>query len=478
LKVECLEEPELEFGAGRHIDIRFGLMHHGPLDLESAVAPRRINVGIVGSTETVEGLAAWLEKCRDGIPAKASNQPNLFPAFPGFRADNALKTTFILDSRTQRPLSKRDLVTVEALGASPVGIQKSVELFLNEIYALAERRTADVILCALPMSLIKQHGEASGVGENDIRSAEPPLDFHHLLKAQSMRVGVPIQLVLPMTYDESKRLPQKLKSFRLRTSQDEATRAWNFHVAMYYKSGGIPWRLPRAATALTACHVGISFYESLDRARLLTSVAQVFNERGEGTIVRGGAAKVSKDDRQPHLEREDANSILFNALKVYKGEHRTMPARLVVHKSSLYSDEEVLGFQTAADEMRIDALELLTLGASATRLFREGLYPPLRGTMMTLDASEHLLYTRGSVDFFQTYPGMYAPQMLGIHIRQAQETPAFLANEILGLTKMNWNNTQFDGFEPITLHAARQVGKILKYVPLSDPIKESYAFYM
>ena len=27
------------------------------------------------------------------------------------------------------------------------------------------------------------------------------------------------------------------------------------------------------------------------------------------------------------------------------------------------------------------------------------------------------------------------------------------------------NNTQFDGFEPITLHAARQVGKILKYVP-------------
>jgi len=229
---------------------------------------------------------------------------------------------------------------------------------------------------------------------------------------------------------------------------------------------------------LTACHVGISFYESLDRARLLTSVAQVFNERGEGTIVRGGTAKVGKDDRQPHLDREDAKSILFTALKVYKGEHRTMPARLVVHKSSLYSNEEVLGFQSAADEMRIDALELLTLGASSTRLFREGLYPPLRGTMLSLDASEHLLYTRGSVDFFQTYPGMYAPQMLGIHIQQAQETPAFLANEILGLTKMNWNNTQFDGFEPITLHAARQVGKILKYVPITDPIKESYAFYM
>jgi len=43
---------------------------------------------------------------------------------------------------------------------------------------------------------------------------------------------------------------------------------------------------------------------------------------------------------------------------------------------------------------------------------------------------------------------------------------------------MNWNKTQFDGFEPITLHAARQVGKILKYVPDGDSIREDYAFYM
>jgi len=28
---------------------------------------------------------------------------------------------------------------------------------------------------------------------------------------------------------------------------------------------------------------------------------------------------------------------------------------------------------------------------------------------------------------------------------------------------MNWNNTQFDGFEPITIPAVRQVGKILKH---------------
>ena len=159
------------------------------------------------------------------------------------------------------------------------------------------------------MALIKQQGMASGVGEGEMSSDEPhSLDFHHLLKATAMKVRVPIQLVLPMTWDESKRLPQKLKSFKIRSSQDEATRAWNLYVAMYYKSGGVPWRLPRQATALTSCHVGISFYESLNKASLLTSVAQVFNERGEGTIVRGGQAQMGKDDRQPHLSEADAQA--------------------------------------------------------------------------------------------------------------------------------------------------------------------------
>lgn len=39
------------------------------------------------------------------------------------------------------------------------------------------------------------------------------------------------------------------------------------------------------------------------------------------------------------------------------------------------------------------------------------------------------------------------------------------AAEILALTKMNCNNTQFDGGEPITIRAARHVADILRHVP-------------
>jgi hypothetical protein len=58
------------------------------------------------------------------------------------------------------------------------------------------------------------------------------------------------------------------------------------------------------------------------------------------------------------------------------------------------------------------------------------------------------------------------------------KTPKFLAQEILALTKMNWNNTQFDGGDPITMHASEQVGAILKYINKDDPVETSYKFYM
>jgi hypothetical protein len=54
-----------------------------------------------------------------------------------------------------------------------------------------------------------------------------------------------------------------------------------------------------------------------------------------------------------------------------------------------------------------------------------------------------------------------------------------LAQEILALAKMNWNNTQFDAAFPITIKAARQVGKmILRYANAKLPIQKGYPYYM
>lgn len=90
----------------------------------------------------------------------------------------------------------------------------------------------------------------------------------------------------------------------------------------------------------------------------------------------------------------------------------------------------------------------------------------------------HLLYTKGSVPYYATYPGLYVPRPLKFQIAQADESPRRLAEEILALTKLNWNNTQFDGGEPITMRVARQVGKVMKYVPDGGIVQPRYSFYM
>jgi hypothetical protein len=122
---------------------------------------------------------------------------------------------------------------------------------------------------------------------------------------------------------------------RSRPLQDEATRAWNLHGALYYKAGGTPWRLPRQSSDLATCFIGVSFFRTTDSSELHTAVAQVFNERGDGVVVRGAAAAISKADRQPHLSSADSAQLLTDGLdedkrvhgNCLRGSPRTRPRR-------------------------------------------------------------------------------------------------------------------------------------------------------
>lgn len=481
MRPNFITEPKLDFGTGQHVDIRFGLMNFHPLDVTNPVAPKNIKLGIVGNNKTIEGVMRWLEKCQNGIPAKESNQPNLFPPFPGFGSDSCFRSEFVIGQNFQRPIQARDIDKITKAATHKMMVEQAVNAFNVEIEYLVQNQSVDVIICALPLELLTAMENQRGTCQENKSGDDPEyeVDFHHLLKARAMRLRVPIQIILPTTYDENAKIPRKIKKDSVRRVQDEATRAWNVHTALYYKARGVPWRLIRSSSDISSCFIGISFYKTLDQKHILTSVAQIFNERGEGIIVRGGKVKLSKKDRQIHLSHDDAFDLLDTTLQRYRDEHKTTPGRVVLHKSSSYNDEELAGFHAAADSNRISSVDLVNISEeSGIRLFRYGNYPPLRGTFLSLSDKRHLLYTRGSVEFFSTYPGMYIPSPILMETASVEQTPSFLAAEVLALTKMNWNNTQFDGALPITLRAAKQVSKILKYVGDNEAIEPRYSFYM
>lgn len=486
MKVEFLQpEPNLEFGDGNEfVDMRFGIGCYGTFDYTDANGPRKIKLGFVGSEESVALLIDWIEKCKFEIPAKPSKQPRLFPPFPGFGSNHSFHSTLTWSSREFKVVTIPD----DAKNGSFNDIVSNVStLYVKEIESLIENSKVDVVLCAPPMEHLKLVLRATG---DEVENASLPTaddeqppekrwhDFHDQLKARSLHLRVPLQYILPATYDESKIAAQK--RFKNRDQQDEATRAWNLFTAIYYKAGGLPWRMTRSDADVRSCYLGISFFQTLDKERLYASSAQVFNELGEGVIVRGGLAVKDKDDRTIHLDEEGAYDLIQLALEAFKNEHGHFPARVVIHKSSDYSEEEHRGITRFLKEKEITHFDLLYLSESFVRLFRTETYPPLRGTLWQLDDKQSVLYTKGSVPFYETYPAIYPPRSLYIDTTYAQRSIRDLARECLALTKMNWNNTRFDGQLPITLRAARQVGTILKYLETEDTSKvsQSYRFYM
>ena len=357
-------------------------------------------------------------------------------------------------------------------------IQLVAELYLAEIKYLSKNKSPDVILCVITEDLITHLIEATFEPQTDEELSivkddesedelnEKERNFRRYLKAKAMQYNIPIQIVRDRIAEPTAEM------------QDPATIAWNFFTALYYKASGTPWALIRKDMSETTCYAGISFYKSRDKKTTQTSIAQIFNELGKGVILRGEEIVKPKFDNIPHLKNEQAFNLLDLSLKEYLDAVKQTPKRLVLHKTSNFNDEEIEGFKQAAKKYFIHQVDLVTIINSGFRLYRENAYPPLRGTQLSFSDKRHLLYTRGSVPYFETYTGKYVPSPIEVRLYQYDESPNLICDEILALTKMNWNNAQFDRRLPITIECARNVGDILKYLDEGDEMQLKYSFYM
>jgi hypothetical protein len=481
MRLQFIGEPRLAFHQNNtHVDIRAGLSTYGAFDKGGISVPTPIRLGVIGTTGTVDGVRDWLEQCKNGVSSSEEKLTELRPSFPGM-TEQVFGTSLELSDAATRPITRHELTV--ALG-QPEALKRLVELFMDHARDLAARSGLHVLVIAPPPEVF-----ALGDAPRE-RVVDPPIDetqepvpeqvappdttlnFHDLFKAQALELQLPCQLLRPDTYGFVS--SPRARSRRL---QDPATLAWNFHTALYYKAGGVPWRLAKQPTALMTCYVGISFYKSVGGERLMTSVAQIFDERGEGLIVQGGSASFDKDDRSPHLSRVDAQQLLAEGLATYRREHKTVPARLVMHKTSSFNDDEKEGFMEAAEDERLQVLDLVSVRRSGTRILRAGVSPMVRGTAMFFDAKSGIVYLKGTVPYFHVYPGAYIPRALEFEREEGETGAAELARELVELSKLNFNNTQFDTGDPITVRAARRVGDILKHVTPNKKVNSRFRYF-
>ena len=333
------------------------------------------------------------------------------------------------DPRARKPIPRSDITHIVTIKSTAEAIEEAVTLFAAQAQAIAEAPgPPDVIICALPFELISRVLPDSGLarhadGEDDQTQdhAVAP-DFRDLLKARTIHLKRPLQIVWPTTWEDGGRIVRQLSKMANRPVQDPATRAWNLFGGLYYKAGYVPWRLPRDPSQFDTSYVGISFYRDISGQRLLTSTAQMFDERGQGLILRGGQARTDKQDRRPYLSRTDAYDLLKRSLTAYGAHHFHAPARVIVYKTSPFRPEEVDGFQEALQEAHVRLSDFVWVAENSEfRLYRDGAYPPLRGTCLELEQGA-LLYCRGSVPYCRTYPGLYIPKPLLLRPYQGGES--------------------------------------------------------
>lgn len=481
-ETRIFDEPLLEFGdKHQHPDPRLGLFEAGPLQTPLGDA---ITIAVVGSAKTVEDAKGFLDAATAGFPGKSEKHPNLHPPFPGLGNRNPFRCKFEIapGAAASIPQSRIERICKEPLHDKAV--EMAVDEIIEQLRSIEEGSShPDVAIIALPVALIERvwnaRVDSGGTTEGEDSAGSDAPNFRGLLKAKAMGLRFPIQIVWEDVLDDRAVIPQKIKESSARQIQDMAGRTWNLLTTIYYKgSGRVPWRRAPEEGEFSACYVGVSFYREAGGQQLFTSAAQMFDERGRGFILKGKGAQTESRGRHPYLTREDARSLLADALGAYKKHHMNYPARVIVLKTSKFRDEEADGIFDALDEVGTELRDLVWVQESSfAKVFRDGNYPVMRGTFVELDG-KGLLYTNGSIPYYGTYPGLYDPKPLLIcPYKSSDSTIAQIASEIFSLTKLNWNSTQMNQKLPIPIRAARKVGEVLKYIT-EEKVSSDYRKYI
>ncbi|CAH2409470.1 hypothetical protein MES5069_880003 [Mesorhizobium escarrei] len=207
----------------------------------------------------------------------------------------------------------------------------------------------------------------------------------------------------------------------------------------------------------------------------------MFLNEGDGVVFRGANGPWKTGDYEYHLGRDAAKKLLSLVLETYADNHDGPPKELFIHGQTYFNDEEWKAFEDAAPkETNVVGVRIRQTGGE-TKLFRDGDYPVLRGTAVMLDDRNAYLWTTGYVPQLDTYIGPETPNPLFITVLRSKgpmpELKSVL-NDIMGLTKINYNSCDFNDGLPVTVRFEQMVGEVLTMGAAKGAEKQPFKFYI
>lgn len=442
-----------------------GVLNNRPFDfpLTQQQLISSIRLGVISPRSETAFLKAYLRNASASL-APGTSERDYLPTFPGF------SKAFGVDLDIPEPGTNGWAECPEPTGGDDrtrtLDVARSINKCIDELKA---SRAPHVVLIFFP-----ERWSAF----RDFATDEEKFDVHDFVKASSVQRGIATQFLDQSTLKD----PMQCRVW------------WWLSLAFYVKAMRTPWVLDGLDRDSAFVGLGVSVDRTRERGKqVVMGCSHIYSARGEGLQYR-----LSQVDnpiffgRNPFLSRDDARRIGEQIRELFFEARSTLPRRVVIHKRTHFTRDEQLGLKeglSGVPEVEMleisvdDTLRYIASSVHADGTMHEDSYPVRRGTVVKLDDSSALLWVHGvtsavggSRRYYQGKRRIPAPLVLRRHSGTSELRQ--LAEEILGLSKMNWNTFDLYTKLPATVQSSNEIAQIGSLLSAFHPQSFDYRLFI
>lgn len=498
-KLLKLREPRLIFGHGQMAeDPRDGLSLFGPFDRQTL---NDFSVGIIGTKVGISVCHRWLSRISKPVFHPTPDIAN--PFFPGFEETFEIKMNSSTAATIQ--LDESILEIIYRYSDNHVRVSELVNAYLEPLqeYLNTSEKIPDVWLVVIPdqvytvgrpnSSVPKKGSITVGIKDQYTRVSEGMFEtdeirkwreayryennFHNQLKIRLLKHKILTQIVKEGTIGF--REQPNLTDWKLQgLLGQETAKAWNLATALYYKLGGLPWKLADIRPGV--CYIGLTFKQDLTNKspEYACCAAQMFLDSGDGMVFRGRVGPYyNPETEEYHLTESQAKQILEKAIASYEYENGEAPKEIFVHGKTYFDDSEWSGFESAAGS-KTKVVGVRIRAEKTFKLYRKGDYPVMRGTVSIQGNKMAYLWTKGFIPRIQSILGLETPNPMQVQVIRGEADIRTVCEDVMSLTKLNYNSCKFCDGQPVTLKFSDLIGEILTAGPNDDLEVLPFKYYI
>lgn len=428
-----------------------GLVENRPWDFQLTTSglAASVEMAAICSAQDAAKLRRFLNQFQErSEPAK--QERDYLQSFPGF--SSAFGIPLVYPNRGESGwIDLDDAVSGDALASA----KQLAHRICKALDAIRSLRPGAIVAIFVPFRWVEY--------EKIITDTEH-FDLHHFLKAYAARHGQSTQFIREKTTIS----PQPC---RVR---------WWLSLALYAKALRTPWRLDCLDDETAFVGIGYSIDSSAARGNhVLLGCSHLYNARGEGLQFRlGRIENPIIRGKNPFMSVDDARRTGETIRQLFFDAKMRLPTRVVVHKRTLFTNDEQRGLLQGLEGVPNVELIEITIEESLRYLASKmtngkpeiDKFPIPRGAVVLLDKTSALLWVHGvtpnamnpSWKYYQGKRRIPTPLLIRRYRGQSDVTQ--VATEILGLSKMNWNTFDYYSRLPATLDSASAIAKVGTYL--------------